>query len=530
MKKVLAIFITLALVFSTTPMIAIASELDEENQVTTEETTNEEVTQPQIPIITDDMATDEANQLIDNYNNQVDEYNAYAVEENTRREEQYQKEVEAVNEHNTQEELKVEENNKQLETQEKREQKIAAETPSKLENSSTETIPTSWTDETENPKLISVVQGAESNESYKVTNLHVYVNEEMEDTYTGTQINDDNFFVNLATANHMILSEWETITVGKNDMVTVRSQAGLYAHSGAIFLRRLEGYTNGYWMPTQEFISTAKYVSDVWDTNGPATEFSYENGTIDRQSIKNVLNIFVYNFIRYGDEPVTVEKYEPDIWAYPADVVYLNTLNKLDNIIPAAASGTTPVVDDEPEITTVENPTVQPINQPIETQTVTAETPVTTEAPIDNPTPIVTGTTNVASIAYAPATQVNVQTATQPEPTPIAIKDDNTPLAGPIIIKNNWALLNLIFTIVTILFAIKVPREEEEEEDKEIKRHSNIIPIFIAIGSVLIFTFTENVRLPMVLTDQYTIWMFLMVLLGGVGTFFTRDKKVEKDE
>lgn len=524
MKKVLAIFITLALVFSTTPMIAIASELDGNNQEVSGETTNE-VAQPQIPIITDDMPIDEANQLIDNYNNQVDEYNAYVAEENTRREEQYQQEVNTVDEHNAQEELKVEENNKQLAAQEKREQKIAAETPSKLENSSTETIPTSWTDETENPKLISVAQGTESDETYKVTNLHIYVNEEIGDTYIGTQINDNNFFVNLATANYMILSEWETLTVGKNDTVTVRSQAGLYAHSGAIFLRRFEGYTNGYWMPTQELMSTAKYVADSWDTNGPATEFSYENGTTDRQPIKNVLNIYVYNFIRYGDEPVTVEKYTPDIWSYPADVIYLNTINKIDRLIPAIAGGETPITNEDPEPTPAENPTAQPINQPVENPTTTPETPV------DNPTPIVATITDAAPIAYVPTTQVNVQTATQTEPTPVVIEDDSTSLAGPRIIRtNSWALLNLIFTIITILLAIKIPREDDEEKDTEIKRRSNLIPILIAIGSVLVFIFTENVRLPMVLTDQYTIWMFLIMFLGGVGTFFTRDREVEEDE
>ena len=44
---------------------------------------------------------------------------------------------------------------------------------------------------------------------------------------------------------------------------------------------------------------------------------------------------------------------------------------------------------------------------------------------------------------------------------------------------------------------------ENKEKDKYvIKRRTNILSILIAIGAVLLFIFTENVRLPMTLVDQ----------------------------
>lgn len=43
---------------------------------------------------------------------------------------------------------------------------------------------------------------------------------------------------------------------------------------------------------------------------------------------------------------------------------------------------------------------------------------------------------------------------------------------------------------------------QNKEEKYIIKRHTNLLPILVAIGSVLLFVFTENVRLPMTLVDQ----------------------------
>lgn len=93
--------------------------------------------------------------------------------------------------------------------------------------------------------------------------------------------------------------------------------------------------------------------------------------------------------------------------------------------------------------------------------------------------------------------------------------------------------MNLILTILTILFGIKIPKkdenvEEENENSKEIERHNNILPILIAIGSVLTFIFTENVRLPMGFIDQWSFIMLLLAMGGFAAHLFSKDKKQNK--
>ena len=58
---------------------------------------------------------------------------------------------------------------------------------------------------------------------------------------------------------------------------------------------------------------------------------------------------------------------------------------------------------------------------------------------------------------------------------------------------------------------------ENKEKDKYvIKRRTNILSILIAIGAVLLFIFTENVRLPMTLVDQWTPLMIILAIVGIV--------------
>ena len=66
---------------------------------------------------------------------------------------------------------------------------------------------------------------------------------------------------------------------------------------------------------------------------------------------------------------------------------------------------------------------------------------------------------------------------------------------------------------------------QNKEEKYIIKRHTNLLPILVAIGSVLLFVFTENVRLPMTLIDQWTPWMIILAIVGIISFILTRDRK-----
>ena len=124
------------------------------------------------------------------------------------------------------------------------------------------------------------------------------------------------------------------------------------------------------------------------------------------------------------------------------------------------------------------------------------------------------------------------------------------PLAG--ISGQTWALLNLIImlaglvmAVVLIVFLFKRKRnkdsdEEEqnaleadtEEEDIYIKRRKGILfralAIALSVIGLLLFILTENMRLPMVWTDNYTLWQFVVFLVEiamAVAMNYVRRKK-----
>ena len=333
MKKILlSFFIVLVLVFSTIPTNAFASEKSQTEGDKIETVAVENTEQPQQPIITPDMSNKEANQLIDQYNEEVDTYNENAKAQNAVKEKEYQEEVQKVEQHNQEEEQKVEQNKQDLEKQEKLEQRVAADSQSKVADQTKDfnDLPNSWIENTTEPKTIKV-EKVESTEQYKVTNLHLYINGDLSN-YNCVNITDSNFFVDSILQNQLILGEWETITVGNNDIITIYSEGALYPHSGAMFSRKLSGYTNGYWVPYEEFFSTAVNVMDSWGENGPETIFSYNDGTTDRQSIKNILNLYIYTFMRYGVEPEKVQVYTPDFWKLPPDIKYIKPLNRMERL------------------------------------------------------------------------------------------------------------------------------------------------------------------------------------------------------
>jgi len=513
-NKIFSFFVSLVLIFSTIPTYALASEDNVIEGDKIETIVAENIEQPQQPIITDDMPIEEANVLIDQYNTQVDVYNENVKATNAVKEKEYQEEVQKVEEHNRIEDEKVEQNQKDLEKQEKLDQKVAADSQSKLPTQTTNSnsIPTSWENDTSdsgNAKTITVEKN-NSDQTYKVANLHIYVDEEMKDLNCA-EVSNDNFYLSLLTNNHMILGEWEIITVGNNDIVTVYSHSALYPHSGALFLRRLEGYTNGYWLPSQEFYTTTINTYEDWTAAGPSTVFSYDSGTTDKAPIKNVLNIFTYSFLRYGAEPVRVEKYNPNYLEYPEEIQYLIPLDKIDRL-------------KETQSDIINNPTTtdDPITSEITNETLNAVTTIN-----QNNNTIMTA--NYIPNQYN-NTQVVTTTITPQEKDTVNITDDSTPLTKMPRVIHTWALLNLVLTIMTILLAIKIPKEEDENNNTKIKKHNNIVQLLFGIFAMIVFIFTENVRNMMILTDQFTIIMFIIFICGLVFAILNRDKEEEREE
>ena len=130
------------------------------------------------------------------------------------------------------------------------------------------------------------------------------------------------------------------------------------------------------------------------------------------------------------------------------------------------------------------------------------------------------------------------------------IKEEGTPKAG----GAAWALINLICAILTVLFGlllllskrhkdqedeeqdqeeqviIDTDEEEEEETPKKRGMFTRVIAVIVALISVIFFILTEDMRLPMIWIDKYTIWMVVILLVQVIVFFIGRRWKEDSDE
>ena len=132
---------------------------------------------------------------------------------------------------------------------------------------------------------------------------------------------------------------------------------------------------------------------------------------------------------------------------------------------------------------------------------------------------------------------------TEPTPTPELedIEDPDTPTTG---YTSAWALVNLICAILTVIFSVvlliglagKKTKTEEaengEEVGKEIKkkkfwRFFSIVP---ALAAVIVFLLTEDMRLPMVFVDRWTLLMVIIGLVQALVMVFAKKTKKDPDE
>lgn len=175
-----------------------------------------------------------------------------------------------------------------------------------------------------------------------------------------------------------------------------------------------------------------------------------------------------------------------------------------------------------------ENPIVPPINP----TTPTTPTPFT-------PNVVVTPVVNTPNVT--PGNTENVKDNKTPKAKGVEkVEKDKTPKSKGI--ENNWALINLIATVITVLSALillisKHTKEEEEEEAQEEdaiiykrKRWLKVISIVVALISIVFFLVTEDISLPMTMIDKWTIWMVVIAVVQIVVFLFARKWKEEENE
>ncbi len=179
-------------------------------------------------------------------------------------------------------------------------------------------------------------------------------------------------------------------------------------------------------------------------------------------------------------------------------------------------------------------PVVPPVQPPAQNPVQPAQNPV---QPAQNP---VQPAQNPVQPAQDPVPAPTQTSAPGPEPTsepgpeptpeatiePVTIPDEPTPLAN----FTTWALSNLIAAIGTVLSALGMilsffrKRSDGADKTRSAGKFFGLIP---AIAALAVFFLTEDMAGRMVLTDRWTIPMFVILALNGALAYFTRGGKTE---
>jgi len=167
--------------------------------------------------------------------------------------------------------------------------------------------------------------------------------------------------------------------------------------------------------------------------------------------------------------------------------------------------------------------------------------PVVQVTPTPTPTPVPTSTPRPTPTPTPELT---------PEPEELEIDDDNTPLAESERTSAAWALVNLILAVAGIVLAIITAvrallrkRDKYEEYNYEINRAAEneeyqkkirvvclTVAMIMALAGIILFFITEDMRLPMVLVDRWTIVNAVIFIIEVIAVLFVFKKKKPDDD
>lgn len=201
---------------------------------------------------------------------------------------------------------------------------------------------------------------------------------------------------------------------------------------------------------------------------------------------------------------------------------------------------TKPVIVKEKENEKVEVKPTEPIKPIIATEI--EETPISFVLVLSEPITEHVEKKAVKTNSIPPVPQPIITDNPVQEPkefSPPTINEPPIPLAKPI---GAWALINLIALVLSIIialilsFAKKQKAEDEEEYTEEDKSDISLIRIikglslFFAIISFILFILTEDMRLPMILIDKWTIIMILILIVEIINIFIIKSHTEQNNE
>ena len=289
---------------------------------------------------------------------------------------------------------------------------------------------------------------------------------------------------------------------------------------------------------------TDHIVSKIWnDSNNqdslrPSSIIAwlFKNGERTNTSAElNAENNWTYTFTN-----LTAYDADGNLIEYSADEIEVP--NEYEKTVGVEKNKTTITNSHTPRPSPLPTPTPDPDPDPTP-----GPTPSVEPGPIPEPTP----TPEVIPVVVNPAPQAaqivtpviaevtEEEPSVEAEPAIVELEEPEVPLAAP---EGNWALINLITTILSVIIAFGMlltglfkksyekDNDEEENEDEGKHKASKIFGILPAALSILLFLMTEDIRLPMVLVDKWTLPMIIILIISVILAYLTKNKKKEKDE
>ena len=356
------------------------------------------------------------------------------------------------------------------------------------------------------------------------------------------------------------ISYTEEFEIDANDIITFKPLCAMAENTNpgyaAFYYNTDENHSMGYWMESDSYVGTnAKYHDSGWEC-GDTHVISFRDGTVRRNDIEDIeveynyawmalRKYATYNVPTAPDTPEAPVKGEIDF----EDAPYVDAV--LEDIIDAD------ILDflESPEkkayldfLTHMDLFDIPPMPEADPADVDTPETPAAPEAPEAPETSNTTDSTAATSVnakAAAPAAAPAIMTGTNTQTVnaAAAINNGEAPLAAnegtadTAVIDDGqaprtnsvsaWALINLIAAIitvvisaVTVIFGLRKKEDDEDEEKEEDRTNRKIfvrgLGVAAAVISVIVFILTEDMSLPMQMTDDWTLLMIVILAVEAV--------------
>ncbi|SJZ44043.1 vWA domain-containing protein [Anaerorhabdus furcosa] len=403
--------------------------------------------------------------------------------------------------------------------------------------------------------------------------------------YDGYEINTiQDILGNEIHANDIVINGTEITIAYKKILVEVNYKVE-YSYEGNIDSNLEEIYTNNAWI-NQQVISIGRLedkakigykLEGFYDGVNPVNlgdEITSGTSLIAKyvkdDAITKPIKYVVEHWLEGNSVASSTDVVEINVWINDQDQLLITSDSILpkkftgysySNMEPALKAGDLINNNKVIKLFYIKNSTIvpTPTTQPDDPTPNPTATPIPTKTPTPNATtnpknPPVEKTPSLEVVA-SPETKDEVAVIVKPQNPPTSggnnnlmiIGENGMPTMGILGNGRSWALVNLIVTLIGLLFTLLLifskkkdvdevdENGEQLEERKEWyrKRIYKVLGILITLFACILFVLTENIFLPMVYVDKYTLIMIVFMLFNIVifylGRRWYEDEKINKE-